>query len=230
MQLPAGAMHIADGSLPVVWAIGWGAVCIPFLAAAVFALKRRISAEPKTAVLLALCGAFAFVLSALKIPSVFGSCSHPTGVGLGAILFGPFAMSVISVIVLLFQALLLGHGGLTTLGANTFSMGIAGPVLSWGVYRLLRMTRLPVGVTVFLAAFAGDIGTYLVTSVQLALAFPDQGSFLASFAKFTGVYALTQLPLAVCEGLLTVVVFNVLRKYSAKEFASLHVLETEGRL
>ena len=65
-----------------------------------------------------------FVLSALKIPSLTGSCSHPTGVGLGAILFGPSVMSVLGTIILLFQSLLLAHGGLTTLGANAFSMAI----------------------------------------------------------------------------------------------------------
>ena len=67
------------------------------------------------------------MLSALKIPSVTGSCSHPTGTGLGAVLFGPGVMTVLGTIVLLFQALLLAHGGLTTLGANVFSMAIVGP-------------------------------------------------------------------------------------------------------
>ena len=61
-----------------------------------------------------------FVISSLKIPSVTGSCSHMTGTGLGAILFGPTAAGVLGLIVLLFQAILLAHGGLTTLGANTF--------------------------------------------------------------------------------------------------------------
>ena len=65
--------------------------------------------------ILGLSGAFVFILSALKIPSVTGSSSHPTGVGLGSILFGPLAMSVVGSIVLLFQAVLLAHGGLTTL-------------------------------------------------------------------------------------------------------------------
>ena len=65
-----------------------------------------------------------FVISSLKIPSVTGSCSHMTGTGLGAILFGPTAAGVLGLIVLLFQAILLAHGGLTTLGANTFSMAI----------------------------------------------------------------------------------------------------------
>lgn len=61
-----------------------------------------------------------------------------TGTGLGAILFGPASVSVLGVIVLLFQALLLAHGGLTTLGANTFSMAIAGPVVSFGIYKLCQ--------------------------------------------------------------------------------------------
>ena len=37
--------------------------------------------------LLGLVAAYAFILSAMKIPSVSGSCSHPTGTGLSAIIF-----------------------------------------------------------------------------------------------------------------------------------------------
>ena len=48
--------------------------------------------------------------SAIKLPSVTGSSSHPTGTGLGAILFGPSAVAPIGAVVLLFQALLLAHG------------------------------------------------------------------------------------------------------------------------
>ena len=59
-----------------------------------------------------------------------------TGTGLGAILFGPSTVSILGIIVLVFQAVLLAHGGLTTLGANTFSMAIAGPLFSFGIYKL----------------------------------------------------------------------------------------------
>ena len=51
-----------------------------------------------------------------------------TGTGLAAILFGPAYAAVLGLIVLVFRAVLLAHGGLTTLGANTFSMAIAGPL------------------------------------------------------------------------------------------------------
>ena len=122
----ANAMHIMEGYLPVSYCVAWGVLCIPFLIAGFFSLKKTIREHRKTLILLAMAGAYAFVLSALKIPSVTGSSSHMTGTGLGAILFGPCAAGILGLIVLLFQAVLLAHGGLTTLGANTFSMAIAG--------------------------------------------------------------------------------------------------------
>lgn len=98
-------------------------------------LNRRVKENRRSITLIAMAGAFVFVLSSLKIPSVTGSCSHMTGTGLGAILFGPCAVSVLGIIVLIFQAVLLAHGGLTTLGANCFSMAITGPILSWLIYK-----------------------------------------------------------------------------------------------
>ena len=129
----ANAMHIMEGYLPMGHCVAWGALCLPFVVYGVIRIQRIARDHRKTLLLLAMCGAYAFVLSALKIPSVTGSSSHPTGTGLGAILFGPAVMAVLGLSVLLFQAMLLVHGGLTTLGANTFSRAIAGPVVSYGV-------------------------------------------------------------------------------------------------
>lgn len=204
-------MHIMEGFLPVAHAVGWTVASAPFVVAGAVRLKKILAEHPEARLTLGAAGAFAFVLSALKMPSVTGSCSHPTGTGLGAVTMGPAVMSVLGSIVLLFQALLLAHGGLTTLGANVFSMAIAGPWIAWGVWKLAGKVGAPAGLAVFLGAFAGDLGTYVVTSVQLALAFPDAVSgFGGAFAKFAGIFALTQIPLAVAEGLLTVVVVNAL--------------------
>jgi cobalt/nickel transport system permease protein len=161
----------------------------------------------------------------LKLPSVTGSCSHPTGTGLGAILFGPAAMAPIGAVVLLFQALLLAHGGLTTLGANLFSMAIVGPFAAAAVFRLARSLKLSFAASVFLAASLADLLTYVTTSVQLAWAFPDPvGGFVASFAKFSGIFAITQIPLAISEGLLTVVIFNALARFNPQELKNLNVI------
>lgn len=222
------AMHIMEGFLPIEWAIFWWAITLPFLILGFRSIHKSVKENPETKMMLGLSGAFAFVLSALKIPSVTGSCSHPTGVGLGTVLFGPFAMSVVGSIVLLFQSLLLAHGGLTTLGANAFSMAVVGPIIAYLVYKGATKAGCSFSVAVFLAAALGDLGTYVMTSVQLALAFPSEvGGFAASFTKFAGIFALTQIPLAISEGLLTVIVMNFLKKYNLSELKALRVL-TKG--
>lgn len=210
-------MHIMEGFLPVGHAIGWFAASAPFVVAGVVSLKKILRERPEARLTLAAAGAFAFVLSALKMPSVTGSCSHPTGTGLGAIIFGPAVMAVLGTIILLFQALLLAHGGLTTLGANVFSMAIVGPWVSWAIWRGASKFGASVGVAIFLAAALGDLSTYATTSVQLALAYPDPASgFLGAMLKFGGIYAVTQIPLSIAEGLLTVVVINALSGRAGK--------------
>lgn len=225
---PAWAMHIMEGFLPPGWALWWTAVTIPFIAWGLTTVKRTLQQDPELKLLLAMVGAFAFVLSALKLPSITGSSSHPTGVGLGSVLFGPAVMSVLGLIVLLFQALLLGHGGLTTLGANTFSMAVVGPLLAAGSFRLTRSWGLGLAPAVFIAAVLGDLATYVTTALQLALAFPDAtGGYIASMVKFGLIFAPTQLPLAIGEGLLTVLILNLLITHSAAELNQLRVLNPQ---
>ncbi|MEA3294884.1 MAG: energy-coupling factor ABC transporter permease [Euryarchaeota archaeon] len=202
-------MHIMEGFLPPMWAAFWFAISLPVVAYGIIKLNKLIKEKPQTKSLLAVAGAFVFVLSALKLPSVTGSCSHPTGTGLGAICFGPAIASVLATIVLLFQALFLAHGGLTTLGANVFSMGIVGPVVAYVVFKGCRKVNLGVLIAVFFAAALGNWATYVTTSIQLALAFPAiDGGFMESFKIFATIFAITQIPLAIFEGLLTALIMK----------------------
>lgn len=222
----AQAMHIMEGYLPPAYCIGWGVLSIPFLVAGFLSIKKKLADDRKNITLIAMAGAFIFVISSLKIPSVTGSCSHMTGTGLGAILFGTSAVSVLGIIVLLFQAILLAHGGLTTLGANTFSMAIAGPLLSFAIYKLCKRCKVNKYVAVFLAASLGDLFTYCVTSVQLALAYPSANGVGASALKFLGVFAPTQLPLSILEGIITVLVMIALEKYAYIELKKIGFVKT----
>lgn len=215
-------MHIMEGYLPPYWCLFWFALALPFWLLG-FWRVQKIAQKPEKRLLLGLCGAFVFVLSALKMPSVTGSSSHPTGTGLGAILFGPATMSLIGTIVLLFQALLIAHGGLTTLGANAFSMAIVGPCLAFALWHTLK-DRLPSQIVIFLAAALADLATYVVTATQLALAYPDPvGGFWAAWLKFSTIFALTQIPLAISEGVLTVLIFNALQNDAAVDLQLLGV-------
>lgn len=210
------SMHIMEGFLPIKWAVLWFVVCIPFWVLGIRKLKVLSKGSSQEKMMLGLAGAFIFVLSALKIPSVTGSSSHPTGVGLSAILYGPYVTSILGTIVLIFQAGLLAHGGFTTLGANSFSMAIVGPLVAFTVYKLLKNKNK--SVAVFAAAALGDLFTYVVTAIQLALANPSAtGGFTESLIKFLMVFAVTQIPLAIIEGLLTNIIVNILDKYEVMD-------------
>lgn len=218
-------MHIMEGVLPSPWWEIWFAISIPIVAYGVWRLIKVTREVPESKPLLALMGAFVFVLSALKLPSVNGGCSHPTGTGLSAVIMGPGITSVLAMIVLTFQALLLAHGGLTTLGANLFSMGIAGPFLAYAIWKICQKANVKPAIGIFLAAALGDLFTYVVTSVQLALAFPTATGFFDALIKFGGIFAITQIPLAIGEGILAVILFDFLSKYKSQLLATLKVIK-----
>lgn len=214
------AMHIAEGFLPPVWAGIYFVLSMPFIIIGLKHIRKQTEKNGDLKMLLGLVAAYAFILSAMKIPSVTGSCSHPTGTGLSAIIFGPFISSVVGLVVLVFQAIFLAHGGITTLGANTFSMGIVGPIVAYSLYTILKNKNKKAAV--FAAACFGDLATYLVTSVQLALAFPSPTEgVMHSFIKFVSIFSITQVPLAIIEGIVTVILFEFIVKYSSKELEML---------
>lgn len=213
-------MHIMEGFLPLEWALFWYLLSAPFVIWGMLGVKKLVGNDPKQKILLAVSGAFIFVLSSLKLPSVTGSSSHPTGTGMAAILYGPAVAAFLATIVLLFQAVLLAHGGITTLGADIFSMGIAGPLVAWAIFKATGPLKLHWTVRVFFAALLSDWVTYLVTSLQLALAYPGL-DFVASFFTFAVVFALTQIPLAIAEGVLFVVFFDFLLRSKPKTISGL---------
>ena len=221
-------MHIAEGYLPPLHALGWTVAAAPFVVHGARVVVKEVREHPESTLLLGAAGAFTFVLSAIKLPSVTGSSSHPTGTGAGAVLFRPPVMALLGTVVLLFQALLLAHGGITTLGANAFSMAIVGPWVGYGSYRLVR--RLGGGLLpgVFVAMALADLSTYVTTALQLAWAHPDAESGIGGAAvKFLGVFAVTQIPLAIGEGLLGVLLFRVLVTNARPDLERLGVLPAQ---
>ena len=222
MTIPhnAYAMHISEGFLPLKWCVFYFILVIPFLYLGLRKLKKLTLKNKEIKILLGVMAAFVFMMSALKIPSVTGSSSHPTGTGIGAIIFGPVIMSVISIIVLLFQALLLAHGGLTTLGANLLSMGIVGPFVAYGIYRLFKNKNELFAVG--LAAALGDLSTYITTSIQLGISFPGtMNEIITHILEFMGIFAVTQIPLAIVEGIISVIIYDFVKKHCKAELSEI---------
>jgi cobalt/nickel transport system permease protein len=205
-----GFVHIEDGILQPAWWASWYAVTVAFIIPGLREIRRRVQESLYYKPFLAMVGVAVFVISAMHLPvPVTGSCSHPCGTPLAAIVVGPFATVVISAIVLFFQAVFFAHGGITTIGANTVSMGIAGGFSGYFCWRLLRNIS-PLWLAAGVAGFVGDIATYLVSSLELALSIHSNLPFMARWMVFFVGYAPTQLPLAVLEAIFTAAVLQVM--------------------
>ena len=194
--------HIADGILTPQWSIAWYIVAIIFVAIGSRKIAQTRKINPAYMSILALMGAAVFVISVWHIPvPVTGSSSHPNGTALAAIIIGPLATAAISGIALFFQVFL-GHGGITSLGANLVSLGVVGGFVGIGVYMLLKKLGASVWLAAGVAGFVGDLSTYAFTSLQLAMSLnPD------SIGQYWLIYMLgylpTQIPLAILEFAIT---------------------------
>jgi len=203
-------MHIPEGLIPAQQAAVWYVPALAFIGAGVAGLKRRFALLPASRPLIGLMSAFVFVISLMPVPvPALGTVSHPCGTPLAAILLGPLTATVLGSVALLLQALFFAHGGLTSWGANVIAMAVGGSFTGFGVFWATRRMGLGIGVAACIAGIAGDLVTYAITSLQLALALHGQEPvpvvWMMTFASFLP----TQVPLAIAEGLFTagVVVF-----------------------
>ncbi|MDR2245379.1 MAG: cobalt transporter CbiM [Treponema sp.] len=179
-------MHISEGVLSApVLAAGWAVTAAGL---GVGLRKTRAEELPKTA----LISGVLFLVSLVHVP-LGPSSIHLTLLGLAGALLG---WSVIPALftALFLQGLLLQFGGLLSLGVNTAVMGSAA-LAGYGVFKALsRRFRLPAA---FAAGFTAVItGAALVTA---ALFFSS-----GNLALTAGLIFAANLPLAVVEGVITV--------------------------
>jgi len=200
----AYAMHISEGILPFGWAAFWFVLALPFVAYGLYSLKKRSREDLSFKPLAGLMAAVVFIISCMPVPVPFvGTCSHPCGTGISGILVGPAISVVITTVALLIQAILLAHGGLSTLGADIVSMGVMGSFAGYFTFRILRAARMNMAVAGFMAGLLADWATYLMTSVELAAGIKGGSEFVPLFWKVLIAFIPTQLPLGILEGAIT---------------------------
>jgi cobalt/nickel transport system permease protein len=203
LPLNAYAMHISEGILPARWAGLWYLASMPFVALGIYKLSKD-EAIAKKKPLLGMMAAAVFIISCMPIPvPTVGTCSHPAGTAMAAILIGPVYSILAASVALLLQALFLAHGGITTWGANIFSMGVIGSLAGFAVFKGLRGLKAPLVVAAFFAGVIGDWATYATTSFELSSALCGPGEFLRLFYTILIAFVPTQLPLGIVEGFMT---------------------------
>jgi cobalt/nickel transport system permease protein len=218
----ASAMHLADGILPPRSCVVWALLAAPFVLWSWRQFDARRLRDGRHAPLVAMVGAAVFAVSCMPVPiPIVGSCSHPCGTGLAAILVGPQLTVLITTVALLIQALFLAHGGLTTLGADVMSMGIVGGYTGFIVFTVARRAGLGVVAAAFLAGVCSDWATYATTAFELTIGLHGLRSFSTVFAGLCLAFAPTQLPLGLLEGAVTAGALSFLRRRRAVLFAQL---------
>lgn len=158
-------MHIPDGLISPQTYLPALALAAPLWLLAGRKLKARLGDEalPRLAVFTAL----AFLLSTLMLPLPGGTSGHAVGVGLLALVFGPWIAFMAYSLVLLLQAVVVGAGGVTALPVNALAMGFVGAWVTVGLHAVLR--RFGEAVAVVVAVWAGVMVAALILALVLGL-------------------------------------------------------------
>jgi cobalt/nickel transport system permease protein len=228
---PAQAMHISEGLLPWKVALLWFVLAAPFVAIGVVQVSRRKQQDVTYIPLIGIFGAAVFVFSCLPVPIPgVGATAHPAGTGFSAILIGPFPSVVVAFVSLLLQGLFLAHGGLTTLGANTFSMGVLGSFAGFFAFKAARLVRFNLFWAGFVAGMFADLFTYLGTSFGLASGLHGSGSYLGEVAAIFSILSPYVLALMVIEGVITGGILVYVGSHRPDILRKLGILKTEAVL
>lgn len=127
-------MHIPDGYLSPGTCVSLYAGSAPFWYVAFRRLRRGM--QTKIVPLVSVFAAFSFIVMMFNLPLPGGTTGHAAGVGIAAIVLGPWASILAISTALAIQAVFFGDGGITALGANCFNMAIVGSLSAWAIYRL----------------------------------------------------------------------------------------------
>jgi cobalt/nickel transport system permease protein len=128
-------MHIPDGYLSPSTCATLYVGSAPFWYVSLQKMKRRLNTQAVP--LLSVFAAFSFVIMMFNLPLPGGTTGHAVGVGIAAIVLGPWGSMLAISVALVIQALFFGDGGITAIGANCFNMAIVGSLVAYIVYRAI---------------------------------------------------------------------------------------------
>lgn len=185
-------MHIPDGYLSPSTCIAAYAVVAPCWAVALRRVERRMQA--RTVPLLAVFAAFSFVLMMFNLPLPGGTTGHAVGMGVAAVVLGPWAGMLAVSVALAIQALFFGDGGISTLGANCLNMGVIGVGSAYLLYRLLAGGATIASPRRVVAAALAGYGAINLSALATAVEFGVQPLW---FHTETGVPLYAPYPLAI---------------------------------
>jgi len=197
-------MHIPDGFLNATTAAVTYVVSAGGVGYSIKVANKKLG--ERHVPLMGVMGAFIFAAQMLNFPVVGGTSGHLIGGALAAILLGPWAGTLIMACVLIVQCLLFQDGGITTLGANIFNMGLIACFVGYALHRVIsslagrsRRGHLVGG---FVGAWASVFIAAVACAIELALS--GKSPLGVALPTMAGVHGL----IGIGEGLITAVVLS----------------------
>ena len=193
-------MHLAEGVLPFGQAMAWSALAAPTVLWSIRGEQRSLRDAPSSSVIMAGATSLLFAGTLLPLPvPVVGATSHICLTPMLALIIGVRRIVWPTFFVLLLQAVFFAHGGLTTLGINTLTLGLLGPLTTVGLWALFRRLGIDGAWGVAVACGIGGLSVYVADAVVLAVALSEVTAPLTTFVAVLLGFAPVQIPLAVLE-------------------------------
>ncbi|MBM3989149.1 MAG: hypothetical protein FJ294_14470 [Planctomycetes bacterium] len=201
-------MHLAEGVLPLGQALAWCGLAAPALVWSVAGERVARRADPSAATLSAGATSLLFAATLLPLPvPVIGATSHICLTPVLSVVLGVRRVVWPTFFVLLLQALFFAHGGITTLGVNTLTLGVIGPLVTLALRPVLKNF----GASGLGAACAlGGLAVYVADALVLAMALADAAAPQTTFVSVVLGFAPVQVPLALLEGVASAALLRVL--------------------
>ena len=221
-------MHLAEGMLPFGQAMAWSAVAAPTVLWSLRGEQRAQHDNSSSSIVMAGATSLLFAATLLPLPvPVVGATSHICLTPMLALVVGIRRVVWPTFFVLLLQAVFFAHGGLTTLGVNTLTLGLIGPMTTVGLWALFRQLGLDGAVGLAVACGVGGLSVYVADAVVLAIALSEVTAPATTFGVVLLGFAPVQVPLAVLEAVASVGIVRTLATRRPDLLPqSLHVLQT----
>ena len=185
-------MHIPDGYLSPETCATMYLAAAPFWYTALRRVRKLLNT--RLVPLLAVFSAFSFVIMMFNLPLPGGTTGHAVGMGVAAIVLGPWGSMLAVSVALLIQALFFGDGGVTAFGANCFNMAIVGSLAAYWVYRAIAGRA---AITSTRRVVAAAIAGYVAINAAALLAAIEFGIQPILFKDAAGAPLYAPYPLSV---------------------------------
>lgn len=185
-------MHIPDGYLSPSTCVLTYVAAAPFWHLGLKRVKQLL--QTRLVPVLGVVSAFCFVIMMFNLPIPGGTTAHAVGMGVAAIVLGPWAGLLAISIALMIQALFFGDGGITAFGANCLNMAVVGSFAAYATFRLIAGGS---AVTSRRRVVAAAIAGYVAINASALAAAIEFGVQPLLFHDATGAPLYAPYPLAI---------------------------------